>query len=594
MRQSEAIEAVRQNIDIVQIIGEVVPLKKKGNNYFGCCPFHNEKTPSFSVSQSRQLFHCFGCKVGGDVFKFMQLYHRWEFAQILEELAKRAGVKIDAIKADPTWEEGLLILECAREVFEEGLDSKEGHFFRSYLKTRHIPERLWEDFHLGAHTGANRFLTEKLKSKGLSLEISVRLGLLGRSPQGDYFDRFQGRLMFPILDERGKTRGFGGRTLGSEHPKYINSPKSAHFDKSRLLYGMHLASKEITRKGYIVLVEGYLDVIALHEFGMGHAVGSMGTALTSDQIRTIKRYTHKVISLYDADTAGIAATEKNLGNFLKEGLEAKVVLLPKGKDPDAYLHDIQISPEDRKLGLRKAFENSSLALDYLVQNTVLVEKNALARGQKLRSLVNILNEVPDPIERTMLKKDLAKRFELPEAMLSAEDPASASLKAQRAIGAAIPAPQTPLEGDKWEREILKFLVKWGESGGFDLSSVLPYLSSNSKWASLLLRLSELRLESKAIAGLDWAFDLEPEVQALLREWALEDRPQEDSFDKNALWQDLIKGLVRGYFQRESERIQKAIVLAENKGDVDSVRKLLTEKQDLLRLYKSSSGASLSI
>jgi DNA primase len=592
LNNSQTIDSIRQAIDIVQIINEVVPLKKSGSNYFGVCPFHNEKSPSLSVSPSKQLFHCFGCKVGGDVFKFVQLYNRWDFPQALEDLARRAGIKLEAHHVDPSWEEGFQILELAGLIFQEHLAGKEGKIFREYLKNRRIPEKLWGDFRLGAHSGGSHLLSEALKKKAFSLDIAVRLGLLGRSESGEVFDRLQGRLMFPILDEKARIRGFGARTLGSEHPKYINSPKTQHFDKSRLFFGMHLANKEISRRGYAVLVEGYLDVIALHEFGVSNALGSMGTSLTSEQIRILKRLSSRVISLYDADRAGLAATEKNLGNFLKDGIEAKVVLLPGAKDPDAFLHDETHSVEERKALLRKSFEKSVTALDYLVQNTILTEQNAQNRGMKLRGLVTILDQVPDEIQRTVLKKDLAKRFELPEAMLmNKTSEKEALLDAPKRSNSE----DLGRESDRWEREILRFLVRWGGKGSFNLTEVIPYLLSGSKWTSLLLRLAELRLESKAIAELHWLTDIDAEIQSTIREWLLEEKIEDKSdavsIDFKALWGDFQKRLRQSYFQRESERIQRALVAAEEKSEFVEVRKLLSEKQDLLKLFRSLSGTN---
>ncbi|MDB5036968.1 MAG: primase [Bacteriovoracaceae bacterium] len=595
MKNSQVIDSIRQAVDIVQIINEVVPLKKSGSNFFGVCPFHNEKSASLSVSGTKQLFHCFGCKVGGDVFKFLQLFHRWDFPQTLEELAKRSGIKLESYNADPTWEEGFQILDLASTIFEEALHSKEGQLFRYYLESRKIPEKIWKDFRLGAHLGHHRFFAEILEKKGFHMDIAVRLGLLGRSSNGEFVDRFQGRLMFPILDEKGRTRGFGGRTLGSDQPKYINSPKTAHFDKSRLFYGTHLASKDIPRKGYTVLVEGYLDVISLHEFGVSNALGSMGTSLTMEQIRILKRMSARVISLYDADRAGLAATEKNLGNFLREGLESKVVVLPNAKDPDAFLHDETMSVDERKNLLRKSFESSVSALDYLIKNTVLSESNAQVRGQRLRGLVSILDHVPDEIERAVLKKDLAKRFELPESMLFSKTSPEKDLP--RFAPNLAPAPTITGDTDRWEREILRFLVKWGEKGDFALTGLISYLSSTSKWTSLLLRLTELQLESKAIAHLQWLTDVDVEVQSTIREWAMEEKIEEKSdfaaMDFGTLWADLQKGLRRSYFQKENERIQRDLVAAEEQSDIDRVRGLLSEKQDLLKMFKSVSESHVS-
>lgn len=583
MSFDRVVDNIRQNLDIVQVIGEVVPLKKSGGNFFGVCPFHSEKTPSFSVNPTKQFFHCFGCKAGGDVFKFVQLYYRWDFSQSLEELAKRAGVALEKTKNDPFWDEGFQVLDFAAKFFEDSLLSKIAEPFRDYLKIRKIPEKQQKDFRIGAHLGGSHLLSDELEKRALSRDTAVRLGLLGRTERGDYIDRFQGRLIFPILDERGRTRGFGARTLGDDHPKYINSPKTPHFDKGRLFYGMHLASSSIARKGYAVLVEGYLDVIALHEYGISNSLGSMGTALTLDQIRLLKRWSPRVISLYDADRAGLAATERNLGNFLREGIESKVVLLPGAKDPDSFLHDESKTPEERKRVLATSFDESTLAVDYLIQNMVLTEKNAQLRGKKLRALVDILDHVPDEIERTVFKKDIAKRFELPENLLFAKAAVPGPEK-MAPMGATSASPMTA-SNDRWEREILKFLVLYGELGDFALTEATSFLSSASKWGNLLLRLAEIGLKSAAIAQLKWLDEIEPDLQTVVREWVLEAKQEPIHQVSQMMWSDLLRGLKKSYVQRESERIQKDLVAAEKEQNSDRVRSLLTEKQSLVRMFQ---------
>jgi len=600
-----AVENVRQALDIVQVISEVVPLKKSGNHFFGVCPFHSEKTPSFSVSGQKQLFHCFGCKAGGDVFQFVKLYYRWDFSQALEELSRRAGIKLDNYRADPQWEEGFQLLEAATKIFEDCLHGKSGEDFRTYLlKARKIPERMWEEFRLGAHPGKVDFLYRALESKGFPCDLAVQLGLLSRTNRGDFIDRFQGRLIFPILDEKGRTRGFGGRTLLNEHPKYLNSPKTRHFDKGRLFYGIHLACHTIPRKGYAVLVEGYLDVISLHEFGVKNAIGSMGTALTIDQVRLLKRWSPRVISLYDLDQAGLSATEKNLGLFLKEGLESKVVNLPKSKDPDSFLHESGFTPEVAQDQLRQAFDRSEPAVDYLIEK-ILKEKEALTRGQKIRGLVQLLDQVPNEIERTIFKKDLAKRFDLPENLLFPKESTPSEVEVdprkRLPLGIQQQAIQLPTQlGEektqkasggtdegRWEREILRFLVEWGEEKEFSLTDLAPYLSFSSKWAYPLLRILELQLDSKTIARLEKLEDhLESETVNQLREWSFASKKDDlGETDLDQVWKDLMGGLKRSYFKRESERLQREIQEAETNRDSERSRRLLSEKQDLIGMLR---------
>lgn len=571
-------ESIRRAVDIVGVIQQVVPLKKSGSNFFGRCPFHNEKSPSFSVSPSKQLFHCFGCKAGGDVFKFVQLYHGWDFNQALEELAKVAGITLERQKSTTHWDEGFKILQVAQDFFREVFESSHGESFRHYLAARHIPSELWESFQIGAHPGGDfRVLVKYLTDRGVDLDFAVQLGLLGRSDRGDYIDRFVGRLMFPIIDERAKIRGFGGRTLKNEQPKYINSPKSPFFDKSRLFYGMHLACREVARKGYVVLVEGYFDVIALYQFGITNVLGSMGTALTVDQIRLMKRWAQKAVSLYDSDKAGLLATERNLGLFMKEGLESKVVTIPSGKDPDGYLHDTAGSDSDKKKGLRNLFEQAQPALEYLVEKTVLSEATATARGRKLRGLVELLDQIPDELQRMVVKKDLARKFDLPEKLLGStegngREPLPPTVQAQQKLDGA---------EDRWEREMVRFLCSQGARFTVDLGDLRLYCHPQSKWTSLLVRFLDLGLDSKGIASLDWLNEETAEIQTQIREWCMTDSaPVEDGM---GVWSDLMKGLKRAYFKREGERLQKSLTEAEASHDTERVRQLLIEKRDLAKI-----------
>lgn len=577
---SETIDRIREAVDIVQLVGEVVSLKKKGANHFGICPFHQEKSASFSVNENKQLFHCFGCKAGGDIFKFVELYYRWDFPQALEELARRAGVSLGAHQSNQEWEQALAILEEATCFFEQQLSSQNGSRFHQYLEQRKIPSALWSEFRLGAHSGEAHSLSEHLKHKGFSRDIAVRLGLLGRSSSGEYWDRFRGRLIFPIADARGRTRGFGGRSLGSEEPKYLNSPKSFVFDKSHLLYGMHLASSDIRRRGYIVLVEGYFDVIALREYGLPQTVGTMGTALTREQVRLMRRWSDKVLSLYDADQAGLTATERNLAHFFEEGIEAKIALFPHSKDPDAYLHSEQGDREEKRKGLRDLLEGARSAVDFFVENKVLAAKSVEGRGKQLRELVQLLERIKDPLQRAYFKKDLARRFDLPVELL--EGDAKASSKSEIRAESSLKATKQA----HWELELLKVLVYWGEEEDFPLTELIPHLNFSSKWAKLLRELIEEKRDSRSIAKLDWLERLEEEDQVQIREWIVEGRPHLSQEQIWKWWEDVVNRMKSYWLKMESKRLQDAIQAAEERQDIESVRKLLTEKQDLIRLYRA--------
>jgi DNA primase len=450
-----------------------------------------------------------------------------------------------------------------------------------------------EAFQLGAHPGGYHDLSEYLSRKGFSRDMSAQLGLLSRTQSGDWIDRFRGRLMFPILDERGRIRGFGGRSLGDEQPKYINSPKSSVFDKGRLFYGMHLAASMVPKKGFAVLVEGYLDVMALHEFGVGNTLGSMGTALTIDQVRLLKRMSSRVISLYDADRAGLAATEKNLGAFLREGIEAKVVVLPTGKDPDAFLHQEGRSHDDLRSDLRTAFENSTLALDFLIKNSVLPEKTPLARAQKIRDLIRVLDEMPDEIERSLVKKDIARRFELSESLLQrTEGPAAAQRRPSPPVNRPSAAAVDPkLPQARRERDLAKFVVQYGAQAPLILTELLPFLTVNSLWGDILRTWAEAGFPSAAISRLENLEDLESlkgfeEARSQLLTWIMDEGPELNESQVQDAWNDMIQRLKKVYYQGYSLSLQEKIRDAEKADDFEQVRKLLGEKQDLARVLKS--------
>ncbi|TVQ79286.1 MAG: DNA primase [Bradymonadales bacterium] len=581
---SSQLEQIKSNLDIIQVIGEVVPLQKKGNNYFGCCPFHAEKTASFSVSGERQLFHCFGCKAGGDLFKFVQLYHRYDFRQAVEELAKRAGVSLSQSDRSGDWDESLAILEKTAEFFEEQLWSSKAKAFQDYLKTRGIPKSVAKDFRLGAHLGGSQEVLSFLKRAQLSRDIASKLGIVGRKPPSDWSDRWRGRLIFPIADERGRIRGFGARSLGNEQPKYINSPASALFDKKKLLYGMSLASDLIRKRDYVILVEGYMDVIALHREGIRNAVGSMGTALTADQIRKLKRWTHRLLSLFDGDEAGLKATERSLDLYIREAVNAKVLILPGGaKDPDSFFESLRLKGEDRLKAWRQALKGAQPALDFLIQHRVLSETDSVLRAKRLRDLVELLDRSPDPLQRTALKREISSRFKIPWEMLENRPP-EAPFKPSggfREQDHGRNAQEPPIY-----REALKFMILWGNDLELQATEILSFVEDQGPWSKLLRK---LLAEGEDISSLKWLETESEEMQAEVREWLIEERTKDsDQESLDFVWTQIRKRLKSEFIKREGMRLQTALESAEAANDVKTVKAILREKQDLVRLLDESS------
>lgn len=339
----EAAAEVKARLDIVDIIGEYVVLKRQGRNYVGLCPFHQEKTPSFTVSPERAVFYCFGCGAGGDVYSFLMRQEQLSFGEALERLAARAGVSLAApavAQAGAAHRELYAANEAAQALYHRLLQHPRlGREARAYLEARGLAPVEWERFGLG-WAPERDVVAPLLKQKGFSEELLVQAGLVIRREDGKCRDRFRRRVMFPIYDRRGRVVGFGGRALGEEQrPKYLNTPETPLFQKGKLLYGLNWAQAEARRRGEIVLVEGYMDVLSAHCHGLTHVVGTLGTALTPHQAELVRSCAARVVTSFDADTAGQSATWRGLDVLRDAGLRVWVAPLPQGYDPDRLVRE---------------------------------------------------------------------------------------------------------------------------------------------------------------------------------------------------------------------------------------------------------------
>ena len=343
---SEAKEEVKKTADIVEVIGQYVELKKRGQNYIGLCPFHSEKSPSFTVNQNKQIYHCFGCGKGGDVFTFWMEYHNLDFPQSLKDLARRYNISLPqkrdiyADKKRAALKEQLFkVNDLAGNYFHTILlKSAGGKPGRNYFSKRHISQDMITTFQLGYAVNKWDGLLNYLKSKHSSLDMAVKAGLLVPKKNKDHYDRFRGRIIFPIFDLNHRIIGFGGRILDESLPKYINTPETPIYQKGYQLYGLDSAYEDIKKRGLAIIVEGYMDTLVLRQHGISNVVATLGTALTSNQIRRLKGYTKDVIVLFDPDDAGRKAALKSFPLFINEGVTAKVVVLPQGEDPDSFVN----------------------------------------------------------------------------------------------------------------------------------------------------------------------------------------------------------------------------------------------------------------
>lgn len=338
----DVIEEVRSRNDIVDVVGQYVHLQKKGANYFGLCPFHNEKSPSFSVSPGKQMFYCFGCGEGGNVFSFLMKYDNLTFQEAVKALAERSGVSLpdadDSPQAKAMRDKRQVLLDINKEAakyYYYQLRQPNGQKGLQYFKERQLSDETMTQFGLGYSNITSNDLVLYLRKKGYSDSQIIEAGLASHDEKFGTHDKFWNRVMFPIQDANQKVIGFGGRVMGDGKPKYLNSPETMIFDKSRNLFGLNLAKN--ARAGYMIICEGYMDVIAMHQAGFNMAVASLGTAFTSGQAQILKRYTDEVILSYDSDEAGTKAALRGIGILKEAGLRGKVLNLKPYKDPDEFI-----------------------------------------------------------------------------------------------------------------------------------------------------------------------------------------------------------------------------------------------------------------
>jgi DNA primase len=411
------VDEVRAAADIVKIVGDYVKLRKAGVNLVGLCPFHQEKTPSFTVHPGKQVFHCFGCKAGGDVFKFVMLIEHLTFPEALQRVAEKAGVALGERIGDETYDaqSGVRaalykIHELATKFFQAQMGATaEGRAAHAYLSDRGLSDETIARFRLGYASAHGQGLTRHLLELGFEAGLLEKSGLVLRDQEGKrQFDRFRGRIIFPIAHESGKVIAFGGRALGDEQPKYLNSPETPIYTKSRVLYHLDRAGGAIRKADEAVLVEGYMDAIAVAAAGLERVVASCGTSLTESQVRLLARYTRRVVVNYDPDSAGVAATERSLSGLLEEGFEVKVLALPSGLDPDAFLRKHGAAAYEKLLAAAPSY------VDYLTERAA--SQHDLSRPEGRVAAANAvlphLAKVPNAMLRTQLAQALALRFRL--------------------------------------------------------------------------------------------------------------------------------------------------------------------------------------
>jgi len=472
----DKIAEIRDACNIVEVVGETVLLKKAGRNYTGLCPFHAEKTPSFSVSPDKQMFYCFGCGEGGNVFSFLMKQQGMSFPEAVKMLAERTGVNLPSDRPTKAQKHRRSEREAILELNERTMGLYRKTFLRdprseaarAYLDKRGFHQAVLEAFNIGFAPAGWDNLTRHFQRQRLPLELAEKAGLVARRRQGQgYYDRFRDRIIFPIVDQRQRVIAFGGRVLDDALPKYLNSPETPVYSKSRSLYGLNIAQSHCRTEERVYIVEGYLDVIALHQNGVPNAVGTLGTALTHDHVRMLRGLigqSGQAFLVFDSDEAGLKAAHRSIGVFAREFVEARILVLPPGHDPDTFMK--AFGP---RAFLEKAQEAKGI-MPFLIDSAV--ERHGLSMEGRIKILEDVAEPMAafdDPVARSVYIKYLAEKVDISEdAVLEKIRRAAGNPQGRSMTGAAgrqssaVPRPLTTSEHGRIERQLVAMMLQFPE------------------------------------------------------------------------------------------------------------------------------------
>lgn len=563
MKSDRVIEEIKASIDIVDFISDYVQLKKAGQNYKGLCPFHPDKVPSFMVSPSKQIFHCFGCGSGGDVISFLMKHDHLSFNEAKRYVAHKAGIQL----AEPQRNtyasekrEKLLLIQSEALAFFRG-HLKSSATARAYLTKRGIDDTSVNRFNIGYAPNEKAALLEHLKEKGYTDSFIKDAGLAVVTDGKGYRDTFRGRIIFPICNMRGDTIAFGGRVMHDALPKYLNSPETELFKKGETLFAVGLAKNEIRKKGYALIVEGYLDAIMCHQYGFQNTVSPLGTALTIGQLKKLKVLAAKVVVVFDGDEAGIAAAKRSLSIFCESDMRAKILLLPQGEDPDSYLR------KKGKRALQKMLSRTMSMIEFLMK---ISGKDTV---DTVRESLLTIASVNDLIIAGEMVKELAERSGISETVLRSEL-RKMKKKSKRGKDEEVVPAKTVRHVEEYL--LLSALISFPEK----VAEVIPEVTSEELRAVPIKSLFEKIKDLGATFTIDELIkEATEEERSIIRELSLNPGFDLDNVDRN------IHDCLYRLAQRRLEE-RRNVLMAQEPHDAVLLDSILKEKRKLIREKKT--------
>lgn len=579
------INEIQNKTDIVEIISNRIQLKKAGRNYKGTCPFHHEKTPSFMVSPDKQIYHCFGCGAGGNVFSFLMKYEKLEFPEVIEMLAEKLGIKLPRNTRQSAEMTSLAnqlykINEQACQFFQVSLTGNPRA--REYLSSRGVGEEIVKNLKIGYAPDSWETLISFFKKKGTDAKLLEKAGLAIANDRGGHYDRFRNRVIFPIIDLKGKILGFGARVLDASLPKYMNSPETPIYSKGKNLYGLNYTKDDIRRENHALIVEGYLDFIVPYQAGIKNLIATLGTALTVDQVKMLKRFTNTAIIVYDPDAAGEAASIRGLDLFITEDVNVYIAELPGGLDPDSYI---------RKYGadeFRSLIKSSKNLFDYKFDKLASrIDASSIYGKMKIASeMLPTFAKINSALLRSSLVKKLSEKLGVDEEALREDlkkvKPEFAQ-RQQASVASASPKSDNFISAEKM---LLALLLD--TDGGYITQAkerLKPEEFRNSSIRDIVSSIFEMRKNGNQVsaAKLISALGSEGEYAMLISEAA---GISDTIMDKEKAFLDCVMRVKNDNKKDQLARMQDAIKMAHSANEENEVKRLIAEYDNLVRSNRS--------
>jgi DNA primase len=583
MITQEKIAEIRARASVVEVISDCVTLKKVGRNHVGLCPFHSEKTPSFTVNDEKGIFHCFSCKAGGSVFNFLMQHDHLSFPEAVECVGKRYGVAVERVgKNNNSGEEAdrealYRLNEYAAANYHRVLfNDVVGKRALEYLKKRGIEESIARRFMLGFAPPYGAGLLEIIKKEKLSLKDSLRLGLIGQREGKRFHEKFFDRLIFPIVNAGGKVIGFGGRVLEQGIPKYLNSSDTPLFRKGSTLYGLFHAKEAIRKKDRAVLVEGYLDVIALHQYGVDYAVATLGTALTVEHVRALSRYTKNIVAFFDGDDAGSRAAERSFEIFVEAGLLGRAAFLPNGEDPDTFIRG------RGKEAAEELLDRSVPLADYCFSRLEQRYGKTLEGKSRIAEEVSrLLQKVRTPFEVDLLIARAVDSLGIREEFFRKPLQSSVSAKAPSIANRRLSSSDLGNRDDVAERSLITLILRYPRIAGYVFGDTDVQQWVGSAWREIvdLIRVDWQEHGNVDVGRIVHAFDSDMAAQIAGLAIEGETIPETES---QKMADDCIAHLRRKYMREQERNLRIAIRTAEEQKDENATRERILEWQEIVR------------